>query len=480
MNTNHMTQKIGFSVIEVILAAALFVILSVGAIVAVTQGGLSNRLGEEQAIATQYASEGIEAARSIKNQNFSNLINSAGTGIVRAGSVWSFSGSNNVFNSAYTRVLTVSDTQRDVNGNIVASGGTVDPLTKKITSTVSWNASPTRNNSVILTTYLTNWRKAIIGDWTTPSQQSSLDLAGNGNGAKIDVSGNYAYVVRTVGSPNFYTINISTLISPSIAGSINFGNTPTNIAVSGNYAYVSSRDNAAELQVVNISNPATPIIVGTFDAPGNADANAVFVSGNYAYLVRDSSQNPNFHIINISNPASPSIVASLSLAGNLQDISVVGSYAEIASANNGSELILVNVNNPASPSQVGNLNLAGNANALSILGYSNTVFLGRVGGEVSVLSISTPSAPSLLGTFNAGGDVNDMSIGNNNTYLFLATANSAAEFQVLNVSSPASITTVGIINMSSIQNGIVYSQITDRAFIVGSNNNPEFAILQPN
>lgn len=152
----------GFSLIEVMLAAALFMILASGAVVVILQGLDSNRLGEEQMIATYYATEGIEAVRSIKNQNFDSIANTAGTGIAEVGSSWAFSGSNNTFSSKYTRTITVSDVRRDVSGNIVASGGTVDPLAKKITSTVAWNFSPSRANSVELISYLTNWRKSIM------------------------------------------------------------------------------------------------------------------------------------------------------------------------------------------------------------------------------------------------------------------------------------------------------------------------------
>lgn len=151
----------GFSVIELILTAAIFLIFSGGAIFVVLHGFDLNRLGEEETRANQYASEGIEAARSIKNQNFNSLTNTASTGIIRnVSNVWSFSGTNNT-SGKFTRTLTISSVNRDVSGNIVTSGGTTDPDTKKVTSTVSWAAGPTRNNSIALTTYLTNWRAAI-------------------------------------------------------------------------------------------------------------------------------------------------------------------------------------------------------------------------------------------------------------------------------------------------------------------------------
>jgi autotransporter-associated beta strand protein len=151
----------GFSVVEIILASAIFMIFSSGAIFVVLQSFDANRLGAEEASATQFASEGIEAVRSIRNQSFANLVNSTGTGITRNGSgVWTFGGVNNTFNK-YTRIITVSSVQRDGSGNIVASGGTTDANTKKIVSKVTWSFTPTRVNTVTLTTYLTNWAAAV-------------------------------------------------------------------------------------------------------------------------------------------------------------------------------------------------------------------------------------------------------------------------------------------------------------------------------
>lgn len=161
--------NLGFSVIEVILATALFMILSTASITTILQGLSSNRLGKEQTVANQYAAEGIEAVRSIRNQGFSNLtaVNPTPRAVNPIGGVWAFgadgTSNTNAFSPVgkYTRVIKVEDAQRDCSLNIVGSDGSIDPLTKKITSTVSWNFTPSRANSVQLTTYLTDWRKTI-------------------------------------------------------------------------------------------------------------------------------------------------------------------------------------------------------------------------------------------------------------------------------------------------------------------------------
>ena len=53
----------------------------------------------------------------------------------------------------YKRKVVFSSVQRDTNDNIVESGGTDDPDTKKVTATVSW-----KDKKVEIITYLTNWK----------------------------------------------------------------------------------------------------------------------------------------------------------------------------------------------------------------------------------------------------------------------------------------------------------------------------------
>lgn len=168
--SNRSNGKNGFSVLEVVLAAALFIIIATGAITIIVQGYNANRLGVEFAIANQFAAEGLEAVRSIKNQAYSNLMNTAGSGVVRSVSnTWAFGGVNNTLthNSTdnFIRVIKVEDVQRDAvppEGNIVASGGTLDPKTKKITSTVTWNFNSARAELISLTSYLSFWEEPIV------------------------------------------------------------------------------------------------------------------------------------------------------------------------------------------------------------------------------------------------------------------------------------------------------------------------------
>lgn len=152
----------GFSALEVIIAAALFVIFASSTVGLVIQSYNANRQGAEFTVANQYTTEGIEALRSISNRGYGNLENRNSAGVqpnISTG-VWELLGesSNNTFDK-YTRTLKIEFVNRDVDGNIVIPpSGTTDANTKRVISTVTWDFVSGKQNSVILSSYLTNWR----------------------------------------------------------------------------------------------------------------------------------------------------------------------------------------------------------------------------------------------------------------------------------------------------------------------------------
>lgn len=201
----------GFSILEVILASAIFMIFATGAVGVILQGFNINRLGAEITVANQFAAEGIEAVRSIKNQSYASLVNSAGTGLERVSNVWAFGGANDtlVHNTSdnYTRIIKVEDVQRDAIppcGNIVGSG-IPDPDTKKITSSVTWNFNSSRAETVNLTTYLSDWKKPLSGGGpimmayskttTIPYYRTWNGSAWNTEANAQTVGGNINYIV---------------------------------------------------------------------------------------------------------------------------------------------------------------------------------------------------------------------------------------------------------------------------------------------
>ena len=147
----------GQSIVEIIIALAIFLIIAGSGVVTVLGALSASRLGEEETKAALLASEGIEAVTSIKNQNWESL--SAGVyGLSNSGGTWAFNGASDTDPSGkYTRVVNVDPVERQPNGEIILTGGVVDPDTYFVTSAVSWDFTPARHNSVSYKTYLTNW-----------------------------------------------------------------------------------------------------------------------------------------------------------------------------------------------------------------------------------------------------------------------------------------------------------------------------------
>lgn len=132
----------GFSIVEIIVAVAVFVtFLSV--VLTLTAGFfIQTRNAVNKERATYLAEEAVEAARNLRDANFSNLVDGA-YGVSVLSGTYSLTGSSDI-TDIFTRVVTIS---------------TVNTNQKKIDVVVSWQDESAPNNSVTISTYLTNWRK---------------------------------------------------------------------------------------------------------------------------------------------------------------------------------------------------------------------------------------------------------------------------------------------------------------------------------
>lgn len=111
--------------------------------------------------AVNFAQEGIEAVRTIRDESWST--NLAGVALdtnyylLISGGKWTLTQTAQpALNGIFTRTVKFYSVNRDVNGNIVSSGGVLDSKTKRAVSTVSWTERGTSYN-VSLETYITNF-----------------------------------------------------------------------------------------------------------------------------------------------------------------------------------------------------------------------------------------------------------------------------------------------------------------------------------
>ena len=164
------------SLIEIIIALAVFALI-VSALTAMVTGGFSSlNQGKEQTEAASLANEGIEAVRVIRNQGFNNLTYSSTTGLL-ASSTWSFLGDGTSDSiGKYTRKISFETLCRDGNYNLATCpASSTDIYSKKVTVTVSWVTSYGKTNSVLRSAYLSDWQGKYFtqSDWYGGSGQAT-------------------------------------------------------------------------------------------------------------------------------------------------------------------------------------------------------------------------------------------------------------------------------------------------------------------
>lgn len=136
----------GQTLLELIIAIGIFITVVSGLAFFILESYISGRLASEITKANFLAEEGMEAVRSIRDNNWGDLL-AGNYGLAIFENKWIFQGAQEDINSELKggiRVVTIED---------------IDPDRKKLTSQVTWQFTQARPQEVRLVTYLTNWAK---------------------------------------------------------------------------------------------------------------------------------------------------------------------------------------------------------------------------------------------------------------------------------------------------------------------------------
>ena len=157
------TNKKGFSLIEVILAVAIFGLIAASLTSISLGGGAALVQGADQTEATALAQEGIEAVMSIRDNAWNEFVFSASSVSV-SGSEWVFDGEGTTETIGnFTRTISFEDICRDGSDSITDCPGVyIDPHTQLVVSTVTWTSVTGVENEVVKRAIVSNWDG---GDW---------------------------------------------------------------------------------------------------------------------------------------------------------------------------------------------------------------------------------------------------------------------------------------------------------------------------
>lgn len=167
----------GQGILEVIIAMAIFAIISVAMVTLVL--GSTNALiqGGEQTEAEALAREAIEAVRSVRDGAW-NEIEYTQVEVIESSGQWEIVddvGGDGQDIGKFNRTINIEDVCRDALDEIVACPGNyTDPHTKKIATDVTWTTASGKTNMVMQISYFTNWdsKDWIQTDWSGGSGQT--------------------------------------------------------------------------------------------------------------------------------------------------------------------------------------------------------------------------------------------------------------------------------------------------------------------
>lgn len=456
----HSKKLKAFSLVEILLAVSLFSFLVLGFGSALSYTLDSTKISSYKTKAIFLMDEGLEAVRSIRNDNYAALVD--GTyGLSNSTGKWLFIPTQEAI-GAYKRTIQITP---------------VDANTKQIISTVTWPTIFGVNGSVSTSMYLSDINRVVpLTNWNSPILAHVLNLPGNHDGWKVQYNGDYAYLLRQGSTPNVYTI--STVGSPTVLNSATFSGTLWSIHMQGNHAFVTSTDNSMELTVRTAVNGGVGMAT-FYNAPGNSDARSVFATTNRAYIGRSFGTDKEFMVLDVTSRSStPTLLGSIDLSADVIDIVVNGNYAYVITSGVTPQLIVLNISNPASITTVSTLNLPLLQTPNTVTYIGNKVIIGSSNGYLYIYDVTNPTTtPTFLSAFLVGGSVQDIDVDTTNNLVFAVGTNSIMEFQVLDISNPLLVVRRSFVNTAEQLNGVVYDSIKNQIYAGSIQNGGEFIII---
>jgi hypothetical protein len=185
-NLNLSYNRKGSSILEVIIAMAIFSLIAV-AMITMTLGGFTTlEQGGEYTEADALAAEGIEAVKAVKDRDW-DLLTCTNCVAAVSGGQWVLNSASSETIGQYSRAITISDVYRDGNGDIAVSG-TLDDYTKLVEVEVSWMIRESIINSIIRTAYISNWWYLAGGECLGIDTDSACFDSTNSNKDLIDLT----------------------------------------------------------------------------------------------------------------------------------------------------------------------------------------------------------------------------------------------------------------------------------------------------
>jgi type II secretory pathway pseudopilin PulG len=245
----------GQSLVELLVAMGLASLLIPAILIGITASRGGRAQHDQRVQAVSMLKDAQEAVRSIGQRGWSGIATNGTFHPVISGSVWTLSsGSTNA--NGFTTSVVITDALRNSSGAIVNSGGTPDPATKKVVTTVSWNTPI--NSQVSATSYFSRNKNAAYSETTVAQFNGGIRAntqVTNDSGGEIKLINNNK---AKWCSPSFNAATIDLPDGPPVAVAATASSTTINTP---NDAYVvtsPTTSNSIKLAHVNVTANTDP------------------------------------------------------------------------------------------------------------------------------------------------------------------------------------------------------------------------------
>lgn len=467
-----MNNPQGQSLIEVVLVTFLFGVLGTGLLSTLLSSSFISSRGVEYSLGSGYIQEAIEAVRSIRNRDWSELVNGTHGLTTVDGYYDFFENSDSLNEGKFTRTITIEDVYRtaSLTGDI-AESGVLDAATKRVTVNVTWEVPAGLTKNIDSVFYVTNWdQESWIQTLTEDFQlgfENSTTISTNANGEvvlrshdanwdqieilhEINLTGGGdrvaifadpdADILYTLSESNggneFSLLDMSDVSENTPAVIASYGISSANdFAVQNGYAYIAADQTGPGAEVIILQVP-TMTLVATLDLPGSAQAQGVYLNGDTLVVVRaEDGSSDELVFYNISDPYSPTLLGGVDLGISLNDVVFDGTNAFAISGADAQEVTVVRISDF---SVIETLDLTGHSDALAIDWFGDFLYVGKdqnpSGFELAKIDMSSPASLLVTSTLEVGARVDRLQVDTHGEYAVVATSHGDKEFFVINLS----------------------------------------------
>jgi len=427
--------KSGAVLLELILALAigLTILTTIGAVFTVNRE--ANMVSAHRQEAELMLQEAGEAIKSISSNDWSKVATPGAYYPQVEGGNWVLK-EGEEDRGLYERGLVIDEVYRDSEGNIATSGGTIDPASKKITSSINWKEPPAF--SISETFYLFRWRENETwiedtgedfqdgvedatdvfinpgyiqlaqtgggGEWTEPTVIKHVDAFSKGNG--IWAQENYLYFALGPGDNRIQVFDITT--DPETPTSLNaFAtiNEVNNIAISNGYLYAALNNAEMGLEIFDVGqDPVDPPSLGTADL--GVTPSGLWIEGGYLFASLQKESKVN--VYSLQDPLSPSFEGSFNTRHHTTDITGSGNYIYVSQDSNPEGMQVFDISESAvNPISVGTIPVFYKPSGIWL--ESNTIYLSLSGKRAAMYTLTQdPTNPTLMGIFRTEQNSSDI------------------------------------------------------------------------